>query len=362
MRSTILYIVYIIVFIFLALEIILRIYNPFPKRLRIDKIILPVNQHVIIKNVHNLLFLEKIAYSNKNSLGFRGPEIPLNFDSCFSLITVGGSTTECYYLSDSLTWPYLLGKYLSHDIKNLWINNAGLDGHSTFGHQILLDDYLLKIKPKFILFLVGANDVERKDLNNWDKRFISKGWKGLLERSEVVVLALNLSRVIRAKQYKIANDYKSLRTMKSDTISFPDEYCKTKLLSQTPYIKGYQDRLLKIINTCRENNITPIFVTQPSLFGKGSDDVTGCDLEKKNIYDGTNGKLYWERLELYNEVTRNICRQHNLILIDLAHELPKSYLYLYDALHYTLKGSQKVAEIIYQDLKKTPEINQYFNE
>lgn len=361
MRSTIVYIIFILLFIFFSLEIILRIYNPFPSRLRIDKITLPVNQHVIINNIHSLPFLEKTAYSNKNSLGFRGPEKPSDYKNYLSLITVGGSTTECYYLSDSLTWPYLLGKLLSQHINEVWVNNAGLDGHSTFGHQILLEDYLLKIRPKFVLFLIGGNDVERQDLNNWDKRFISKGWKGLIEKSEVVVLSLNLLRVIRAKNYKIANNYQSLRTIMFDTITYSEEYCKSKIQTQKPYLNGFHDRLVKIVKTCLANQITPIMVTQPSLFGQGVDDVTGCDLEKKNINDGTNGKLYWKRLEQYNEITRKVSKENNLIMVDLAHKLPKSYLYLYDALHFTLKGSQKVADIIYHELAKSPEIQQYFN-
>jgi lysophospholipase L1-like esterase len=353
------YSLFILLVTFVSLEIILRIYNPFPTRLRIDKIILPVNQHVIIKNSRSLPFLENTAFSNKNSLGFRGPEKPVDFDKFFTLVTVGGSSTECYYLSDSLTWPALLGSFLSRDIPDVWVNNAGLDGHSTFGHQILLDDYLVKLKPKFILFLVGCNDVGRQDLSKWDKRFISRGWKGILEKSEVVVLTLNLWRVIKAKREKIGNNYESLRVQRFDTITYTDGYCRKMLEDQKPYLQAYRERLRKLVRTCLDNGIRPILVTQPSLFGEGVDDVTGCDLAKKDLHDGTNGKLYWERLELYNDVTREVCRENQIILVDLAHELPKSYLYLYDAVHFNVRGAKKVANILYHELIRQPEISQY---
>ena len=40
----------------------------------------------------------------------------------------------------------------------VWLNNAGLDGHSTFGHEILLRSHIIKLKPDMIIFLTGIND------------------------------------------------------------------------------------------------------------------------------------------------------------------------------------------------------------
>jgi len=148
--------------IFLGLllcEIILRIYNPFPFALKRGKLVLPSN----IKTEYNNKWINKldpVIYFSKNSLGFRGPEPNGDIAKLHSIIVVGGSTTECRFLSDSLTWPAQLATILSDSIPNLWLNNAGLDGHSTFGHLLLTKDYLAKLKPQFVIFLTGINDVE----------------------------------------------------------------------------------------------------------------------------------------------------------------------------------------------------------
>ena len=51
----------------------------------------------------------------------------------------------------------------------MWINNAGLDGATTYRHLILMEDYLIKLRPKVVLFLVGINDVGAGDLDKADK-------------------------------------------------------------------------------------------------------------------------------------------------------------------------------------------------
>lgn len=56
--------------------------------------------------------------------------------SYLTIISVGGSTTECFYISDDKTWTHILGMKLKSVFTRVWINNAGLDGHSTFGHII----------------------------------------------------------------------------------------------------------------------------------------------------------------------------------------------------------------------------------
>src|SRR5580704_17588568 len=97
--SKLLYMLYFFIFIFIALEIFLRIYNPFHFRLKGDRILLPINQEVRIRNTINPK-LDSLIINTRNALGFRGPDTPANFRQVLSIITVGGSTTECRFLSD----------------------------------------------------------------------------------------------------------------------------------------------------------------------------------------------------------------------------------------------------------------------
>jgi len=102
--------------------------------------------------------------ARENSLGFRGPELPADLDDRLSILTVGGSTTECFYVSEGKTWSDLLARRLEGRLDRVWLNNAGLDGHSSFGHRVLLSsEAVVRLHPKVVVFLVGCNDVARDD-------------------------------------------------------------------------------------------------------------------------------------------------------------------------------------------------------
>ena len=116
------------------------------------------------------------------------------------------------------------------------------------------------------------------------------------------------------------------------------------------HLKSYAIRLIKLIELSRENNIEPVLITQPYLLGKGVDDRTGVDLATVDADASGNGKMAWEILELYNDVVRQVGQDHQVLIIDLARELPKSSRNFYDFFHYTNEGSAEIADIIYQHL------------
>jgi len=157
-------------------EIILRIYNPLQSRVRGNEIILKSNykKKITIDPPVNGLDAE-VLYST-NSIGFRGPEPPSEdaWDKTKTIITIGGSTTECSLLSDDATWSAQLGKRLTNEDPNTWLNNAGLDGCSTYGHIILMRDYIVKLKPDYALFLVGINDLVKSSFDSEDGFLIER--------------------------------------------------------------------------------------------------------------------------------------------------------------------------------------------
>jgi lysophospholipase L1-like esterase len=343
---------------FIISEITLRIWQPFEFRVKGNKIVLPVNKRYVINN-DKIKILPKTIIHSKNSLGFRGEEPPANFTDYLTIISVGGSTTECFYLNDHQTWSNILENNLKNDFKNLWINNAGLDGTSTFGHIVLLEDYMVKLKPKVIIFLVGLNDVGSGDNRLSDNRMVNGERSGLpyvaslkkiVTKSETYLFAVNLWRNWKAR--KMGVEHQDLDLDKLKEIEVPENKISESIqMHKEKYISGYQDRLLKIIKICQDNSIVPVFVTQSSLYGKGFDDITGKNLETMQ-YGNTNmnGRMAWEILELYNNTTRGVASLHGLLLIDLARKMPKSSKYYYDLHHYNYDGAQKVAGIIYKEL------------
>ncbi len=351
MKKRLGYIIYLFVAVFLLLEVALRIYNPFHLRLKGDKIMLPVNQKLIITNRINPK-LDSVIVDSRNSLGFRGPELPRDTGALLKIITIGGSTTECHFLNDDKTWPYLLGGVLTDSFRSCWLNNAGLDGHSTYGHLVLLNDHVKKLRPSVVLFLTGINDVELPEPTFHDKlntRGAVADWRHyIFENSEVLNVLLNLARGWRAQRFN--NTTNSMLVLDSvQRKVLPDSVTGSRLARQAPYLESYRNRLEQLADTCVAWHILPVFVTQPNLFGFGKDSVTGADLTLFPTDGPTvemNGALIWGMLERYNDVVRRLCAQKKLPLIDLARLMPKNSLYFYDMSHFTNQGAAEVSSLL----------------
>src|SRR5918994_778214 len=119
----------------LLLELLLQLYNPLQTRIKGNRIVLTTNKTYHIKN-DIIKTLPAEVTVTRNSLGFRGPNPPSDIANHLSLVSIGGSTTQNFFLSDDQTWTARLGEELGKSFSPVWINNAGLDGHSTHGHQV----------------------------------------------------------------------------------------------------------------------------------------------------------------------------------------------------------------------------------
>jgi lysophospholipase L1-like esterase len=358
------YFLYVFVAVFLLLEIGLRIYNPFHFRLKGNRIVLPANQKQIITNRINPK-LDPLIINTRNSLGFRGPELPdTGGAGLLKIITIGGSTTECHFLNDNKTWPYLLGAKLSDSLKGCWLNNAGLDGHSTFGHIVLLNGVVKQLKPSVVIFLTGINDVENSGPTFHDRlntRGAVADWKHyIFENSEVLNLALNLVRGWRAQKFNNTTNA-NIVLDSLERRPLPDAVVQSRMALQRPYLDAYRSRLLQLVDTCLAWHIIPVLMTQPNLFGVGKDPVTRADLEMyptdSKDHD-INGKMIWEMLERYNDEVRWVCDEKGAVLIDLARMVPKNSLYYYDMSHFTNEGAMLVAKAVAGQL--TPVLRRKF--
>jgi hypothetical protein len=342
------YSLFLLAFTLIAAELLLRIYNPFPSSVVGDKIVLTRNYTRIFEH-DGIPELDKRALYKKNNLGFRGAEPPPDFHDWLTIIAIGGSTTECTAINEGKTWEDHLGDTLNQSMSKIWMNNAGFDGHSTFGHVVLLRDYIQYLKPKVCLFLMGVNDVNRSDPTadlNFTKSQTS--WIiPLAKYSKLANLVLNLYRNHLTKEQGMPHAFSKPG---SEQLYLPDSTIQKSLMASKKFLGNYGKRLHEIVGLCRSNKIEPVFITQPCMTGFGIDSLTGFDFANCKITNKLNGKLHWDRLELYNDVTRSVGAETGTLVIDLAQKLPKSSAYFYDNLHYNNAGCTKVAEIIACDL------------
>lgn len=338
----------------LLLEGMLRIYNPFGARIRGSHIVLAKNRKYVYRN-REIAKLDPVITENRNSLGFRGPDPPSDFANDLTIITVGGSTTHCLYLSDDKTWPAHLSDRLQRSFPKVWVDNAGLDGHSTIAHIALLEDHIIKLHPKVVTFLVGRNDMAHADLGDFDADGLRSSVNvktpqdflySMSGYSEVASLILDTYRSITSYRLGLTHENVDLVKQGYEDPSPAEEAAYLKKHQQA--LPGYENRLKQLIEMCRRNRIEPVLITQPMLAGPVADDVTHVDLARVKVstHCRCNGEMWWNALEMYNDVTRKVAHDNNVVLVDLAKELPKSSRYFYDFVHFTNDGAQRVADII----------------
>jgi hypothetical protein len=334
----------------------LRLLDPFQERLRGDQLRLPHNVKYVIDNNNKNHRLEARIEHSKNALGFRGPDLPRDRDGRLVAFAVGGSTTECFYLGDGRDWPAQAAARLRCSFPGLLMNNAGLDGFSSFGQRLLLEQRILRLRPKLVLFLEGVTDVGREDLDRMPGA--PTGVELLARHSAVVSTALNAWRTRRATARGLrhfARDLASAEHIPTD----PARLARGLRRHQRVFLPGFRERLEALVELCLGQGTLPVLVTQPALFGAGRDDVTGTDLATLSVAaalgwgsvgERWNGAMAWALLESYNDVTRSLSAELEVPLIDLARRLPKSSRFYYDEIHFTDAGAAEIGKIVSSEL------------
>ncbi|MGA8572467.1 MAG: SGNH/GDSL hydrolase family protein [Desulfobaccales bacterium] len=348
--------IFISLFVALSIcEVSLRFYNPLGFRIKGDNIILPVNKTEILYH-DNPTKIGAVVVHHNNSLGFKGPEPPRDFANWLTVVTVGGSTTECLEIAEDKTWPHVLGVQLQHDFNKLWLDNAGFCGQSTYGHYILMHDFIDKLQPKVAVFLIGINEVGVSNPREFDTRMgtkisfrsLDKFLAALAYRSEVASAALNLYRYYFPKSVQAYGERKmgelDLTTLPTLQLTQAQKAALLKTHAEK-YVPAYEARLRRLLTITEDHHIIPVLLTQPVVYGKAIDDETGLDLGKIVVANGMNGEVGWQVLELYNDVTRRVGAEEHLLVIDEAREMPKSSRDYYDLMHFSDAGAKVFADI-----------------
>lgn len=325
-----------VVISFFLCEVILRIYNPFRSRVKGNEIILKSNyKKTVVIDPHINGLNDQIRFST-NSIGFRGPEPPSETDwgKALTILTIGGSTTECSLLDDDSTWSAHLYRKLHGSNPSVWLNNAGMDGCSTYGHIILMRDYVIKLKPDYAVFLVGINDLVKAKFDNEDGFLINRKesfWRSLFKKSELLTTISNVMDAMKSQKANVSHgsdpdDYKKLDFNTADS-----NYRRELNQKVSALLPAYVTRIATLDSLCRTAGIKPVFVTQPK-------------------YDDTASNS-WKIMETYNQALRDYCKTREIHCIDLANLLPKDKKNYYDQIHFTNAGASLIGDIIYQDLK-----------
>lgn len=309
-----------------------------------------------------------------NEIGLRGPAFPRQGDT-YKIVTVGGSATECLALDDSEEWPHLLMEELNARQKRrfVWVGNAGVSGHTTVQHRVVLESLPILSEADLGIFMVGANDLwttlaaegsSTKVEQEHYAALVSAYLRGTQSPRFPLYKRLRLFELVRdtvqaaTRKFALASeeaevDYNASRRKRAAAATVPLPDLQTGL-------KEYRERILALACLCQARGARCLFVTQPSMWR--------ADLPlaaQRLLWFGWVGRWKSSKgyisvadaaraIDAYNNTLLEVCRSNGLQCYDLASRVPRDSSAFYDDFHFNEQGARIVSQFLADYLLSMP--------
>ncbi len=280
-----------------------------------------------------------------------------------SVFFLGGSTTECITVPEHLRFPYLAGRFLERLSKRK-VNayNSGVSGNNSLHSINILYHKIIPLQPDIVVMMHVVNDIGTimhtgTYWNNLDTR------KTIISNVAVPAPPLTFASVSKdffqllLPQLTLRFEQVMASTTTSEIIDEWRDYRNKAIdlsVKRLETLLGkYEANLLTFIAICRSRGITPVLMTQANRYtSKPSQYVLKA---LKSIRE-QNSVPYADWLRAYNsfnDKVREVGKANNVLVIDLAKQIPQSKQYLYDTVHLNEAGSKLAADIIASALLTT---------
>jgi len=300
--------------------------------------------------------LDTVKYT-RDSFGFRGRSI-FNKPELIDVITVGGSTTDQKYIDDGRTWQEVMERRFRKDGLTIRIANAGVDGQPSTGHILNFEHWFKKIptlKPRYIIFYVGINDIYSAHMVHVDKLFLGRWsrFKALVADHSALY---ELYRKVRGTRAAMLVQVKHGRKLDSTTLKYSDTTIldtREYELYATKFIPDFKLRILKLIEYTLSMGAEPIFVTQSTARTKVIDGkvlgIVGSFRLAESDYS-MNGMGFYRLSNMYADAIRESCAGRYAV-IDLTKTPMWNNIDFYDWHHNSEVGAEKLGNELYRQLK-----------
>lgn len=352
-----------LLFFFIWIVIFLFIFTIFEIGLRIIKLNDPWEKTLefnLLRNVDYKIRLNNLYPSKKEFIKYTRNYYGLR-DYCLKvdrikILTMGGSTTDQRYIDNKDTFQSVLQEKISNYLKkDICISNAGLDGHSTYGHIETFKYWfplIPNLKPTYIFLYIGLNDADFNRINpnfGYDK-LNNHSLKNFLKDLHLSRRLINLYKNILS----INNPkYASHKKKKYEDIDYSVIYLNKDTLEKSDLnAKEFRKRLNSILISINNMGSIPICISQPHNFVKKID---GVEKGVPNIMGwGISGLDLEYSLKQLNLQMKKLCGLDKFI--DL-HGVTFEDNYFYDGVHTTDLGSEYLANEIFKYMIKLNLLN-----
>lgn len=273
------------------------------------------------------------------------------------ILAIGGSTTDERYVTEGETWIDVLSSKLSSDGATVRVANAGIPAQSTYGNIKMFDVWFPKVPgltPKFVLALIGINDVALAAPRYYDKlepKNLYHRWRlALYNDSALYDLYRRLRGIYRAYVTKVVY-FSGDGVFGSGTYPWVPWAVTTKPAEHgvlaaelAPLLDAYAHRIRVLHTRIRAMGARAIFVSQT----RGDYRIDGDRMYYKNFNEHSAEAVteIYIKQTLYNEQLMKTCEQVNAICVALHRELQFVDGDFMDYVHTTPTGSRKIGEYI----------------
>ncbi len=274
------------------------------------------------------------------------------------LAFLGGSTTECIYDDENNRFPYLVGRLLEEKTR-LKVNsyNAAKSGNDSLHSINILINKVVPLKPDIVVTMENINDLA---VLLYEKTY----WNSHPTRSPLVVKPPTWKTVGKdvqetfhlARDLVIPNLYNAIHRLTQVESKFKaDEFKQVRgqkiEVNQEALVREFTLNLQTYINICRARGITPVLMTMPSRLKEPPDPLIARLMKGLEVKQGITYREFKGAFDRFNQTILEVGGRNQVLVIDLAREIPQEKEYMSDVAHYTPAGSRLVAQKIVAGLR-----------
>jgi lysophospholipase L1-like esterase len=263
---------------------------------------------------------------------------------------LGGSTTECVYVTEDNRFPYLVGRLLERQT-HLKVNsyNAGRSGNNSLHSINILMNKVVNLKPDIVVMMHNINDMA---ILMYDKTY----WNDHPSRSPLIEKPPTFKTVGQ----DLEQTFHLLRDLTFPNLSRElkqwspfggrgkkDEFHgvrgKKITIDQDMLVREFSLNLQTFINICRAREITPVLMTQASRLTESPDPLIKKLMRQLEVSQGITYADFKSAFDRLNQTIRDVGAKNRVLVIDLAREIPPVKENIADVAHFNDRGSRLVA-------------------
>ena len=273
-----------------------------------------------------------------------------------TLAFLGGSTTECRVVPEDSRFPYLVGRRLEEAL-TVKVNsyNAARSGNNSLHSINILLHKLMPLKPDIVVMMHNINDLVAL---LYEKTY----WNNNASRRVIVVMKPTLTGQVRGffqvlREDTVPHLYRAItelsQRLKGGKEQEVDEFKNVRgrqvVIDRDYLLREFRSNLQMFVDMCRDRQITPVLMTQPNRLAGNLDPGTWKEVKVMEA-QGIKFAQFEELHGLFNQAIREVGAANQVLVVDLAREIPAEPDYVYDPVHLTEKASKLAAQVISREL------------